>query len=161
MTRNSYFTSFFVILFLAWVSFSGFIKPLFIAYGFLSCGVAVYVVRRMVPIYDGYLPAYLRPAILLFIPWLFWEMLLSTVKVVKAVWRVDVALTPSLAWVNTRQQHPLGYTFYAHSISLTPGTVCIEAKDGMMQVHALDGADIKGLQDGRMDEAVLKALGEE
>ena len=44
----------------------------------------------------------------------------------------------------------------SQSITLTPGTLTVDQRDGRFLVHALDDAYTEGLQDSEMEKRILE-----
>ena len=92
--------------------------------------------------------------ILRYLPWLLWEIAKSNVVVVRAI--LTNRCEP--CWVETpaSQRTELGLATYANSITLTPGTVTVDANGPMMEVHALTQEAADDLESGEMDRRVTQ-----
>ena len=67
---------------------------------------------------------------------------------------------PQLIRVQATQNTDVGRAIFANSITLTPGTVSLDVRDGTILVHALDDSTAAGLSDGEMDRRVTVLEGE-
>lgn len=86
--------------------------------------------------------------------WLVKEIWLSTIAVIKIVWRPHLAIYPVLEPIKSKQKKEIGIAVYANSITLTPGTVTLSAEGNVLLVHALDVSFMEGLKEGTMDKKV-------
>lgn len=81
-----------------------------------------------------------------YIIWLLREIVKSTYKVTKAVWRPKLDIKPAIGWVEGELSDPEVGIVFANSITLTPGTCTIEAKRNML-VHSLWKKDLISLNE--------------
>lgn len=98
------------------------------------------------------------------IPYIFWllkEILLSSINVSKIAWSYRLNIKPSLEVIPVKQNTSLGLTLYANSITLTPGTVSINASAEGLLVHGVDYSFIEDLNQGEMDRRVLSTIAAE
>ena len=155
------------VLMLTWYCFSGYSDLFFLSSGLVSCIVAVCVTRRMMRVSgEGISSLYMRPFHPLYLLWLvglFKEVILSSISVSRQVWKRNIAVEPVLTWVDTKQTTHEGVATYANSITLTPGTVCIDTSDSdnenKVLVHALQKETLDDLETGIMDVGVHLGLG--
>ena len=94
----------------------------------------------------------------LFWSWLATEMIKSSWEVSKIIWSPTLDISPTLAWLADEQETNLGRVTYANSITLTPGTVCIEVKNGQVLVHALRKRSIENLKRGEMSRRIRNMI---
>lgn len=107
----------------------------------------------------------------LVIPYFFWltkEIIKSSISVSKIIWSRDLKFKPSISWVefshegdrhNQAESHGnSGIVLYGNSITLTPGTITLDVKDGMLLVHALDESGIEDLKHGEMSSRVKRCM---
>jgi len=144
---------FLIILFLVWVTFSGFLEPFFLISGAVSCAIVYFVASRMDSVEKSF-PVHILPRLPLYLIWLYREVIKSSIDVAIRVWRVDPDISPLIKWVNASQRNELGKTIYANSITLTPGTVCIDVKDNKLEVHALTQGAMEELETGKMNKKI-------
>lgn len=137
-----------------WLLLSGHYNSLLLVLGGLSCLLVVVIAYRMDVIdHEGH-PIQLTPRVLIYWPWLVWEIVKSNVDVLRRILHPALPISPTIVTVPGTQKSEVGLVTYANSITLTPGTVTINMKGSDMIVHALsrDGAD--GLETGDMDRRV-------
>ena len=131
-----------IALFALWLMMSGlWDKKLVTGLGFLSCIVALYVVRRMDAVDGDRFDISLSPfKAISYNIWLMGE-------IAKANWAVSKLiitgkpLNQHLFYVPHTQRTDLAKVIYANSITLTPGTITVEAIDDRFLVHAVDFSD--------------------
>ena len=68
-------------------------------------------------------------------------------------------MSPRLIVVECTQRSDLGRVVFANSITLTPGTLTLDVRDGRVLVHALTAETAEGLQTGEMDRKVTALEG--
>lgn len=150
----------FIALLTTWLVFSGMMEPFFIICGIVSCVVALYISLKMTQEEDA---TEVRLGVTLrglgYSLWLLKEIVISSVDVAVRIWKEKPDIAPILTWVPTKQTTDIGKTIYANSITLTPGTVCLNVEGDMMQVHALSQEGITSLRCGYMDDNISKMLG--
>ncbi|CAK8162968.1 multicomponent Na+:H+ antiporter subunit E [Candidatus Xenohaliotis californiensis] len=76
--------------------------------------------------------------IFLYIPWLLWQIILSSLKVATLIWR-KASINPMIIETKPNSKTNLGITMLSNSITLTPGTISIvEQGISKIRIHALD-----------------------
>jgi len=139
----------FVILTVLWLLLSGYFfeKPLLLGFGAASIAFTLYLAHRMDLIDAEGAPVQLFPGILFYWAWLFLQIGKANFAVAQAVLSPDVAISPKLFRVRADQQTDVGKATFANSITLTPGTVSMDLRDGEVLVHALteELADPEGI----------------
>jgi len=144
----------FVALYAAWLLLSGHYDATLMTYGALSCAGVVALVAHL-GILDGEaLPVHLGIRPLLYAPWLMKEIVLSNVSVARAILDPKLPIHPRILRVDASQKTQIGQVIYANSITLTPGTVTLDVRDGKFLVHALTTDSAEGLLSGEMDRRV-------
>ncbi len=134
-----------------WFLWSGHTKPLILLWGALSVLLVMWLRARMDAV-DGSREKYVlgfRP--LLYVPWLLKEILLSNLHVAKVIVSPSLPIRPRLVRVPANQRTELGQVWFANSITLTPGTLTLDTRDGEFLVHALTDVTAEGLLEGTMD----------
>ena len=144
----------------AWFLWSGYTDPLILSLGAVSC-VLVWLISRRLNIIDREsAPLHLAPRFLAYLPWLLWEILRANLHVARVVLSPGLPVRPQLIRVQATQNTDVGRAIFANSITLTPGTVSLDVRDGTILVHALDDSTAAGLSDGEMDRRVTVLEGE-
>lgn len=146
-------------LFAFWLLMSGIYTPFLVLSG-LGASVAVAVLARRMEVADREgQPLHLVPAALAYWPWLALEILKSGWAVTRIVLDPRLPISPVLVRFRPSQRSSVGLVTHANSITLTPGTVTVEARHGEFTVHALTAAGAQGLEGGEMDRRVARFEG--
>lgn len=97
-----------------------------------------------------------------YLPWLCKEIILSTVHVAYLALHPRMAelIEPQVMQFKSRIKSEIGQVVFANSITLTPGTITIQAEKGDFLVHALSRKVAEGLP-GEMEERLLRIFGED
>jgi len=69
-----------------------------------------------------------------------WECLKANIDVALRVLSPGLPINPGIVKIKTNLKSDTGLTFLANSITLTPGTLCvdIDAKEGILYIHWID-----------------------
>ncbi len=146
--------------FVIWVLLSGYIEPLLLSFGVLSCCLVLLVANRMGVIdQEGY-PIHLGGRIWLYWSWLGWEIIKSNVTVARCILNPALPISPTIVRVKSTQHTDLGRVIFANSITLTPGTVSIDLENNKIQVHALTQELAEDLLSSEMDRRITDLEGE-
>ena len=141
-----------ILLFALWVVLSGKFDAFHLGIGAASAlGIALGTQRLLLappaigPI--GLHPLAIVPwfRMLGYLPWLFGQVVLASVEVAVIVVRPKMPIHPHIVRVRTQLPHTLARLTLAHSITLTPGTVTLDAQDDVLLVHALTERSASGL----------------
>ncbi len=128
----------FLTLFGFYVALSGQIHNWFLMAVGAGCCLATTILSVHMGVCDDEgLPVRYWPRTIIYIPWLLWQIFLANIDVAKQVWRPKLALSPNTRRVPHSLKTGYGIATYANSITLTPGTVTIEADEDDFLVHAL------------------------
>lgn len=142
------------ILFGFWLLLSGFFTPFLVAAG-LGCAIAVVLLaRRMRMLDDEMLPLSLWRALFVYWPWLVKEIVKSGWAVTRIVVDPRLPISPTMLRFRPSQRSPLGLVTHANSITLTPGTITVEAGPDEFLVHAITRDGAQGCVGSEMDRRV-------
>ena len=147
------------LLFVTWYILSGFDEVFFLALGVITAILTSVIAWRMAIIGHQDHPVFLRAGMGRYLLWLAKEIALSSVMVMWKIWAPDAKISPSFGWVNSSQAKDESRVMYGNSITLTPGTVCVDVKQNQILVHALCSESIDTLKDGEMDHHVTENFG--
>lgn len=130
----------------------------------MSAGVAsalmvTWFARRMNVVDDEGHPVQLGPRALLYWVWLFKEIVLSAWSVSKIIMHPKLPISPTLVRFKPTQKTDVGLVLHANSITLTPGTIAIEANAHEFFVHGITRASAHGVIDSEMDRRVTACEG--
>lgn len=153
--------SMFFVLLAFWLLMSGHYTPFLIGAGAASCAFVVWVGRhkgvfqfragsRIHPLFTGALTYW---------PWVTWQIVVANIDVTKRVWNPKLPIDPQMVRVPYESDSELITTYYANSITLTPGTITVSVEDGVMEVHALTKENAEALETGEMYERVKRLEG--
>ena len=75
---------------------------------------------------------------LLYLPWLFYKFIQSSLHLTKLILHPALPIDPQLISVESKLDHHAAIVLLGNSITLTPGTVTAEVDRNKLIVHALD-----------------------
>jgi len=149
-----------IFLYLFWLLLSGFFTPFLLASG-VGCALAVtWFARRMNVVDDEGHPIQLGPRALIYWVWLFKEIIKSAWDVSKIIVHPKLPISPTLVRFKPSQKTEIGLVLHANSITLTPGTITIEAHTKEFLVHGLTRTSAQGVVDSEMDRRVTACEGQ-
>lgn len=154
-----YSVSLFVFLYLFWLMLSGFFT-LFLMSAGVGCALAVVWFARRMDVVDAEgLPIRHGATILVYWPWLLKEVAKSGWDVSKIILHPRLPISPTLVRFRPGQQSAVGLVIHANSITLTPGTITIEAGPGEFLVHGLTRSGAEAVVGSEMDRRVTACEG--
>jgi len=148
-----------LVLFGMWLLWSGNYTldyALVFVLGVVSCLFVVYMVRRMEIDDDEGLPLHAAGALLLYIPYLLWEIVKSNIDMARRVLSPTLPISPRMLRVKATQHTELGRVIYANSMTLTPSTVAVDVEGDEILVHVLTKEAAEDLKKGAMDRRVTQ-----
>jgi multicomponent Na+:H+ antiporter subunit E len=95
-----------------------------------------------------------------YLPWLFYQILLANLHVARMVLHPRMPINPGIVEFKTKLKSGLSMTTLANSITLTPGTITIDIRDGKYYVHALTKKVTDDLLSGEMENRVASIYDE-
>lgn len=143
------------VLFAFWVLLSGYFTPFLLGAG-LACSVAVVLFARRMAVIDGEGHPLRLLALAAYWPWLLKEIVKSAWDVALVILHPRLPISPTWVRVRPSQGSIAGRVTYANSITLTPGTITVEAEGEEFLVHALTAAGAEALAQGEMDRRVAR-----
>ena len=151
--------SLFFTLYLFWLLLSGFFTPFLLSAG-AGCAVAVvWFARRMdVVDHEGH-PIQLGMRIVAYWPWLILEIVKSAWSVSRIILHPRLPISPTLVRFKPTQRTDVGLAIHAQSITLTPGTITVEAWPNEFLVHGLTRDGALAVIDSEMDRRVSACEG--
>lgn len=148
-----------VTLFVFWLLLSGYFTVFLIAAGAGSALAVAWLAWRMEAADREGHPVHFTRAAFTYWPWLIKEILLSGWQVTRIILHPRLPISPTLVRFKPSQTSTVGLVTHANSITLTPGTITVEAEHGEFLVHALTRAGAEGLADSEMDRRVARLEG--
>ncbi|WP_440006426.1 Na+/H+ antiporter subunit E [Halomicrococcus sp. SG-WS-1] len=88
------------------------------------------------------------------LPVLIWEVAKANVAVAYAVLHPSLPVDPALEYYETDAESRTELATLASAITLTPGTVTVEADEGTLLVHSLTAGSRATLREGRLRRTV-------
>ncbi len=147
-------------LFVFWMLMSGMFTPFLLGLGVASVVAVVLLARRMeVADREGH-PAQLRVmAVLTYWLWLYREIWRSGLQVARIILDPRLPISPTLVRFQPSQQTAIGLATHANSITLTPGTITVQANHHEFLVHALTRDGAAGVVESEMNRRVREFEG--
>ena len=154
-------SSAFLALYLFWLVLSGYFT-LFLMSAGAACAIAVVWFARRMDVIDaeGH-PVQLGWRIVAYWIWLSKEIVKSAWDVSRIIIDPRLPISPTLVSFKPTQKTTVGLVILANSITLTPGTITIDAGKDEFLVHALTRAGAEGVTTGDMDRRVSDCEGVE
>lgn len=148
----------FLILFLHWIAWSGRFDALHITLGILSSALVAFMSCDLLFSRKRFAPGMVSEVIcfIRYIPWLFYQILLSNIHVAYLVLSPKMPIEPAIIKYKSRLKTDLSLTTFANSITLTPGTITADIRDGEFYVHALSRKVSDDLLTGEMEKKVAR-----
>lgn len=151
--------SLFLSLYLFWLLLSGFFTAFLLSAGAGSALAVVWFARRMDVVDAEGHPIHLGPKAIFYWPWLIKEIIKSAWDVSKIILHPKLPISPTLVRFKPTQKTAVGLVLHANSITLTPGTITIEAQAKEFLVHGLTHSGAQGVVDSEMDRRVTAGEG--
>lgn len=146
--------SLFASLLVFWLLLSGYFTAFLLAAGVGSALAVVWFARRLhVVDFEGH-PIQLGSRALMYWPWLIKEIVKSAWDVSKIILNPALPISPTLVRFRPSQRSVMGLVIHAQSITLTPGTITIEAEMDEFLVHGLTQSSAQGVIGSEMDRRV-------
>jgi multicomponent Na+:H+ antiporter subunit E len=86
--------------------------------------------------------------------WLLKEILVANFTVIGLILHPRCPISPSLVQLRALSNTELGWVILANSITLTPGTITIRLRSGLLLVHSLTRTGADDLLAGNMNRRV-------
>jgi multicomponent Na+:H+ antiporter subunit E len=144
-----------------WLLLSGIYTAFLVAAG-IGCAAAVVAlaVRMRLIDVEGHPIRYGFWAVFWYWPWLVKEIVKSAWQVSAAILHPRLPISPRVVRFKPSQKSEVGLVIHANSITLTPGTMTIEAHADEFLVHALTEETAAGVGNGsEMDRRVARLEG--
>lgn len=98
--------------------------------------------------------------IIKYTPWLILQILIANIDLVYRTLHPRMLIDPMMISFKNKTKTDMGVTVLANSITLTPGTVTIEADKGNFVVHAISKEAADSLKKGTMQRKVRQIEGQ-
>ncbi|MDA0799003.1 MAG: Na+/H+ antiporter subunit E [Chloroflexi bacterium] len=157
-------------LFALWMAFSGVFVAEFMIIGGISAVGAIAVSELLFRgSHEGTyasaprsVPWYVKTVLrfLVYLPWLAYQIVISNFHVAFLVLHPKMPIDPTLVEFDTTLVSERAQVTLAQSITLTPGTVTVDASDGKFLIHCLSRTTRQGIEDGVLQKRVAQVFGE-
>lgn len=144
----------FALLFVFWLLLSGVFTPFLLLAGVGSAAAVALFARRMGVADLEAFPVLMWKATYRYWPWLIGEIVKSGWSVTRIVLDPKLPISPTMVRFRPGQRTPVGLVTHANSITLTPGTIAVEATPEEFLVHGLTRDGALGCVDSEMDRRV-------
>ncbi len=139
-----------------WLLLSGHYIALIVSLGVVSVLIVLWFMWRMDRV-DGELGVLpMRPRLLYYLAWLMWQVVLSNIDLVRRIWDPSLPIRPTWQRLDIKVDSALAKTLYANSITLTPGTLTTDVREGHFMVHSLSPDGIEDLRKGGMERQIQR-----
>lgn len=139
-----------------WLALSGMFTPFLLAAGLGSALAVVWLASRMEIADREAQPVRFNAAVFTYWPWLIKEIAVSGLQVTRIILHPRLPISPVLVRFKPSQASAVGLVTHANSITLTPGTLTVEADRDEFLVHALTRAGAEGLVGSEMDRRIAR-----
>ena len=99
--------------------------------------------------------------ILLYLPWLLWKIVQSSLHVSKLILHPALPIDPRLINVEAKLGHHAAVVLLGNSITLTPGTITAEVDRNKLIVHALDEVSGEGVTKKSIESKIAEIFKDE
>ena len=89
-----------------------------------------------------------------YIPWLVYQIILSNIHVAYLALSPKMPIEPQILRFSTKLESDISWVTLANSITLTPGTITMDIKEGEFFVHALSKKVADDLNTGEMEDRI-------
>ena len=127
-----------VLLAAVWIAWSWHFEPLVVGFGVFAVVATLFLARRLEVLDVEAVPFELTGRLLLYVPWLIWQVIVANFQTAKIILSPSLPIRPHLIRVRADQRTAVGKVIYANTITITPGTLALDLRDGVILVHCLD-----------------------
>jgi multicomponent Na+:H+ antiporter subunit E len=142
-------------LFGLWVLLSGKLDAFHLSLGFFGSAFIAWINTEPRHFDEPPLP---HVPLILYWPWLFWEIVKSNLNITKIILDPKLPINPRLIEYRTDLGSNPAVVLLGNSITLTPGTVTIEISSSELVIHALDDESSSGLESKAMERKIAEAF---
>ena len=154
-SRIQNFFGTFLILATFWVLLSGKIDAFHLSLGFICCGLISYLFHDL--LFANIRVGDIRITIkrfVLYLPWLLYQIFIANLHVAALVLNPKLPIDPKIIRFKTKLESDISWVALANSITLTPGTITVDIREGEFFVHALSKKVADDLLTGDMEDQV-------
>jgi len=137
-----------------WLLLSGHFTLFLVLAGVGSALAVVAFALRMEVVDREGVPADFWRVALAYWPWLGWQIVKSAWEVSRIVLHPRLPISPTLVRFKPSQRSSVGLVTHANSITLTPGTITVQASEDEFLVHGLTRAGAEACVGSEMDRRI-------
>lgn len=149
------FIATFSLLFVFWAMLSGKFDLFHLTLGVICCVLIAYLTYDLlfanVRVGDTRV---IVQRIILYIPWLIYQIILANIHVAYLALSPKMPIDPQIIKFNTKLESDISWVTLANSITLTPGTITMDIREGEFFIHALSKKVADDLNTGEMEDRV-------
>ncbi|MFO7724420.1 MAG: Na+/H+ antiporter subunit E [Oceanipulchritudo sp.] len=139
-----------------WIILSGKMDPFHLGVGVLAVIFINWQQTGLSPLRGEDEPGFQTIRLILYIPWLLWQMLLSSIYVAWIILRDPKGIDPRMISFSSRQPSLIHRVILANSITLTPGTLTVDLQEDRYLVHALTHRTAGEVLEGKLARKVAR-----
>jgi multicomponent Na+:H+ antiporter subunit E len=154
-TEVTRFAATFIIIFGFWLILSGKYDLFHISIGVLCCGLVSHVSHDL--LFANPRAGDMRVIVkrfITYIPWLLYQIVLSNLHVARLALGSKNLIDPEIIEFKTKLESDVSLVTLANSITLTPGTITVDIRDGVFYVHAVSKKVAEDLMTGEMEDRI-------
>jgi multicomponent Na+:H+ antiporter subunit E len=137
-----------------WLLLSGHFTAFLLLAGVGSSAAVVWFALRMEVVDREGVPAHFWRVAIVYWPWLAWEIIKAAWGVARIILHPRLPISPTLVRFKPSQHSSIGLVTHANSITLTPGTITVQAGAQEFLVHGLTKASAEACIGSEMDRRV-------
>ena len=147
----------FLILFGFWILLSWHFDFIHLALGLICSFLVTYFSHDLLIKRDKIkIPVKKIILFILYLLYLLYSILLANIDVAYRVLHPKMPINPKIVKFKSKLRSDVGQTALANSITLTPGTITIDIRDGEFYVHALSTKAAEDLLKGEMENKLVR-----
>jgi len=138
---TSFAATFALLFFPFWLPLSGFFDLFHMGIGVGCCALVAYISHDLlfVNVRVGDMRTIVK-RFFAYIPWLIYQIIMANFHVARLVLSPKMPINPKIIKFKVKLDSDISLVTFANSITLTPGTITVDIKEGEYYVHALDEA---------------------
>ena len=140
-------------LFAFWILLSGSFEWIHLGLGLLCSFLVAWLNSGHSPFVPKF-GLWLR--IFLYLPWLFYKIIQSSLHLSKLILHPSLPISPRLISVDSKLRHHAAVVLFGNSITLTPGTITAEVDGNKLIVHSMDKALSDDLESKQMESKIAE-----
>lgn len=151
--KKTYTTFFFIILFF-WLALSGKFEVLFLFFATISTLFVFFICFKLNIFSTTAEKLFSKIGIYKYGYWLLGQIIYSSFKVAKVVFSRSENYSSKFIEIQTNLDSNEKNVIFANSITLTPGTLTTDVKEGSFEIHILEESSQKSFLDKEMETKI-------